>query len=266
MSRSNDRALRFYNEVLGLDRLRYGLFLPDDELSFENLKKAQERYDDFLLEQVPDGVETILDVGAGTGALVKKLLDCSYKPEGLSPDRNQKDIFTKKVKAPFHHLAFEDFSLADRFDCIIMGESCQYIDLEKLFENSNRSLKNNGYLMICDYFVLDNAPEEFRRSGHNYRVFMKHAENSGFTVLTEEDITESVLKTLDIAHDFARRASIALSIATEKICNDHPFIGKFTLGLLKKKMNNATKQTELLDSNNFRKYKTYRFILLQSSN
>jgi SAM-dependent methyltransferase len=266
MSKTNDRALRFYNEVLGLDRLHYGLFLPDDELSLKNLKKAQERYDNYLIDRIPDGIESILDVGSGTGVLVKKLIGLSYQAEGLSPDRNQKEIFTKAINAPFHHLAFEDFTMAGRFDCIIMGESCQYIELEKLFENSKRSLKKNGYLMVCDYFVLDDAPDELSKSGHNYRLFMKHAENSGFAVLSEEDITESVIKTLDIANDFVRRVSIALNIATEKIRKDHPYIGKLVLKLLSKKMRNATKQTELLDPNNFRRYKTYRFILLKSNN
>ena len=35
--RSGDRALRFYQEVLGLDRLHYGMWVEDAILTFENL-------------------------------------------------------------------------------------------------------------------------------------------------------------------------------------------------------------------------------------
>jgi SAM-dependent methyltransferase len=265
MSRTNDRALRFYNEVLGLERLHYGLFQPDDELSFENFKRAQERYDDYLVERIPDGVNSILDVGCGTGILVKKLIDLSYQAEGLSPDINHKEIFKKDISAPFHHTTFEDFVLADRFDCIIMGESCQYIDLAKVFENSKRSLRNSGYLMICDYFVLDSAPEELRKSGHNYRAFMQQAQRSGFSVVSDQDITDRVTKTLDLASDFIRRGSIALNIATEKARHKHPHLEKILLWLFRNKIRKTTKQIELLDSEKFRTHKTYRFILLKDT-
>ena len=40
MSKDYDRALHFYNEVLGLDKLHYGIWLADDELSLTNLKIA----------------------------------------------------------------------------------------------------------------------------------------------------------------------------------------------------------------------------------
>lgn len=267
MSKTNDRSLRFYNEVLGLDRLHYGLWLPDDELTFENLKKAQERYESYLIDNIPNSVKNVLDVGCGTGALTKKLIDLSYQVEGLSPDVNQKIIFEKDiVKAPFHHLAFEDFSIADKFDCIIMSESCQYINLEKIFENAKRSLKKNGYLMICDYFVFDNASGELSKSGHNYNIFMHHAKSNNFKVVSEEDITESITKTLDLGKDLIERILIAFGIGTEKIRDKHPYTSKFVLWLLRKKIQKATKQIELLDADEFMKNKTYRFILLQNNN
>ena len=63
----NDRALRFYRDVLGLERLHYGMWSPDDPLTMEALQAAQKRYEDFLIENVPEGVERILDVGCGSG-------------------------------------------------------------------------------------------------------------------------------------------------------------------------------------------------------
>ena len=98
----NDRALHFYRDVLGLERLHYGMWLPDDPLTMEALQAAQKRYEDFLIENVPEGVERILDVGCGTGELCLNLKRKGYLVEGLSPDINQKAVFAEKIDAPFH--------------------------------------------------------------------------------------------------------------------------------------------------------------------
>ncbi|MDN3647902.1 methyltransferase domain-containing protein [Reinekea marina] len=265
MSKKNDRALRFYDEVLGLDRLHYGLWLPDDDLTFEKLKLAQIRYEDYLVEKLPSTVKSVLDVGCGTGILVKKLLDQSYLAEGLSPDINQKKRFEEALNAPFHHMPFEELSIEDTFDCIIMSESCQYIKLDKLFKNAKRALKAHGYLMICDYFVLNNAEGELSKSGHRYDEFMNRIDQEGFSVVVEEDLTQDVTKTLDLGKDFVEKSMKALSIGTERIRSKHPQLSKFVLWLFKNKIAKATKQTDLLDSDKFKQYKSYRFILLQAN-
>jgi 2-polyprenyl-3-methyl-5-hydroxy-6-metoxy-1,4-benzoquinol methylase len=266
MSKSNDRSLRIYNEVLGLDRLHYGMWLPEDELTYDNLKKAQIRYEDFLIENIPDGVKTVLDVGCGTGVLSKKLLDAGYDVEGLSPDINQKKVFTENVKAKFHHSTFDKFEAEKQYDCLIMSESAQYIKLPRLFENAKQSLKKDGYLMICDYFRLENAAGIHGKSGHYFHLFKEHLEQSGFKLINEKDITDSVTKTLDIAKDFANRAILAADIGTEKIRNKHPHLSKFILWLFRNKIDKLNKQMELIDSTAFKQNKTYHFLLLQLKN
>lgn len=260
---SNDRALRIYNEVLGLDRLHYGMWLPEDELSYENLKKAQIRYEDFLIDSIPDSVKTILDVGCGTGVLSKKLLNTGYDVEGLSPDINQKKVFTENIKAKFHHATFGEFEPVNEYDCLIMSESAQYIKMDKLFENARRCLKKNGYLMICDYFTLNQFNRIQSKSGHNYDIFKEKINEYNFKIISEQDITDSVTKTLDIAKDFAERGMLALEIGTEKVRTKHPYLTKFVLWLFRKKINKMDNQLQLLDSSLFKKYKTYRFMLLQ---
>ncbi len=266
MSKSNDRALRIYNEVLGLDRLHYGIWLPEDDLTYDNLKKAQVRYEDFLVENIPDGVKTILDVGCGTGVLTKKLLEAGYDVEGLSPDINQKKVFTENVEAKFHHTTFDKFKPEKQYDCLIMSESAQYIKMNRLFENAKSSLKKNGYLMICDYFRHENSSGVHGKSGHDYDIFKGHIVQSGFNIKSEKDITESVTKTLDIANDFAKRAILAADIGTEKIRNKHPHLIKFVMWLFRNKINKINAQLELLDSVSFKKNKIYMFLLIQINN
>jgi len=264
VSQSNDRTLRFCHEVLGLERLHYGIWMPEDELTLENLKEAQVRYEDYLVEKIPKGVQRILDVGSGTGIMTRKLLDKGYDVEGLSPDQHQKEVFTENLDVPFHHYSFERFTAANTYDCLLMSESAQYVNMEKLFENARQCLKPNGYLMICDYFVLENATGMLSKSGHKYDRFMDLVEQTEFTVVSNEDITDSVTKTLDIAKDVVDRALLSVDIATEKVRRKSPRISRFVLWMFRKKIEEGKRQIELLDSAEFKKNKTYRFLLLQA--
>ncbi|MFC2170410.1 class I SAM-dependent methyltransferase [Calditrichota bacterium] len=264
MSQSNDRTLRFYHEVLGLERLHYGMWLPEDELTLGKLKEAQVRYEDFLVEKIPEGVQRILDVGSGTGIMTRRLLDKGYDVEGLSPDQHQMEVFTETLDVPFHHSSFDRFTATSTYDCLLMSESAQYVNMEKLFENARQCLKPNGYLMVCDYFVLENATGLLGKSGHNYDRFMELVEKIEFTVVSNEDITDSVTKTLDIAKDALDRVLLAVDIATEKVRRKRPRLSRYVLWMFRKKIEKGKRQIELLDSAEFKKNKTYRFLLLQA--
>lgn len=259
----NDRALRFYCEVLGMERLHYGLWLPEDELAIEKLKVAQERYEDYLIENIPKHTKSILDVGCGTGVMSAKLKEIGFDVEGLSPDINQKKIFTKKVTAKFHFCCFEDFSHDKQYDCIIMSESSQYIRLQSLFKIAAQVLKKKAVLMICDYFVLNEASGILSKSGHNYEQFINEAKSNNFKVIKNEDITRDVIKTLDIVKLYVEKAVLALNIATEKIVVRHPYLTRFILWLFRNKINSCKEEMQLVDSNKFRKNKEYKLMLLQ---
>jgi SAM-dependent methyltransferase len=240
------------------------MWLKDDEPSLENLKRAQIRYEDYLIENIPKNVETILDVGCGTGILTKRLLELGYKAEGLSPDINQKKVFTENIDAPFHHMAFQELDVENKYDCLIMSESAQYITMNELFMNSQKALKNNGYLMICDYFVNDNPSGKMGKSGHKYSDFKERIDNNQFELIIENDITDSAIKTLDLAKFTVNKVFKAVDIFTERFRNKHPYVTKFALWLFRKKIAKMNKQIELLDSSEFKKNKSYRFILLKN--
>lgn len=263
MSQANDRALRFYHEVLELEHLHYGFWNPEDDLTLENLRKAQQRFEDFLVDNIPQQVQTILDVGCGTSAMTRRLLASGKEVEGLSPDEHQKDIFTSELNVPFYHSTFERFTPSKQYDCLIMSESAQYIPYQQLFQNAKASLKPGGYLMICDYFITDDASGLFAKSGHNINKFMQEAEKTGFNTAKEEDVTDRVLKTLDLSMNLVNRTRIALDILTEKIRTKHPGLTKLVAWLMRKKIQKTEAQLDLLDSAKFKKYKRYQFVLFQ---
>lgn len=260
----NDRALRFYSEVLGLERLHYGLWHEDDPFTLEGLKSAQLRYEDMLISRIPDGVVHVLDVGCGTGVMSSRIKAAGYDIEGLSPDVNQERPYVEKVGAPFHLCRFEDFTGKARFDCIIMSESSQYIKLSLLFHRAFEALKPGGSLMICDYLVNDGAAGVLSKSGHRETAFRDAAKAGGFRLVAEEDITDAAVKTLDLAMDAVRRIKLGFEIATEKSRKRHPRL--FALGqwLSRKKVAKAEQQLVLLDSTAFKMHKKYGYFLFQA--
>lgn len=259
----NDRALRFYHEVLGLEHLHYGIWNDDDELTIANLKLAQKRYEDLLADNIPSDVQNTLEAGCGTGAMWTRMLDMGLNAEALSPDVNQMEMLTKKISAPFHFCRFEDFEPEKQYDMVLMSESCQYIPLDQIFDTVKQSLRSKGYWMICDYFIRDNAEGVMAKSGHNFNKFMQMAKENGFELLKERDITKEATRTLDFSKVLVNKGRTGFDIVTEKFRNDHPLVTKFVGWLLRKKIRKLDEGQELLNGEKFMASKIYIFLLFQ---
>lgn len=261
--KTNDRALRFYNEVLGLERLHYGLWRLQDELTLDNLKAAQQRYEDLLTGSIPADAKVVLDVGCGTGVMAAKLKSLGYDVAGMTPDIHQKERIEATAGIDLHFCKFQDFAPSKAYDCIIMSESAQYIPLQKLFDVAAKALKSDGYLMVCDYFVLNHARGIMAKSGHNLDAFMEAAAEHGFNLLESRDITRETAKTLEMADNFCDRALLAVDIATEKIRKRHPGLTRLILRLLRGKIGKLNEERRLIDAELFKANKRYQFFLFQ---
>ena len=263
-SKENSRALLFYRDVLGLQHLHYGLWEAGDEVSFANLKRAQERYQQAIMEMIPENTKTVLDVGCGTGELSKTLKASGYEVEGLSPDINHQASYAEKVGRPFHLCRFEDFSpKTRRYDAVIMSESCQYIGLEKLFPKLAECLAEGGAWIVADYFVRDTAAGVLAQSGHNYTRFQESFKAHGFTRDIDRDITADTTKTLQLAADIVGRGEIALAMLKQRI-DQRSFllsaIVNFMLWLGRKEIRKTQNRRILLDAEAFATHKTYRMM------
>ena len=144
-----------------------------------------------------------------------------------------------------------------------MSESGQYIPIDELFSSASKALKPGGYLINIDYFVLDNAAGILAKSGHNLNRYSEQAANNNFKLITDNDITAKITKTLDLSKQLVERGLIAFDIATEKFRNKHPIVTRIISWLLRKKKQNINEQMTLLDSKQFSAVKKYKLFVFQ---
>lgn len=128
-----DVLFKYYLSISGTKHLHYGYWEEGEELTMKNLRLAQERYSDRLISFIPPGATKILDVGCGVGGNSLKLLEKRYQVAALSPDSYQRKVFEKNTqgKIPFFLTTFEEFKSQEKFDLVLISESCQYTDIEK---------------------------------------------------------------------------------------------------------------------------------------
>jgi MPBQ/MSBQ methyltransferase len=263
--KSGDRALRFYHDILGLERLHYGLWEINDEFSMQGLKNAQERYENRLIEIIPKDVKDILDVGCGTGIMSKNLRHLGYHVEGLSPDEYQQKLFIENTGEIFHLSAFEDFTPSKKYDCIILSESVQYIPLSQLFTKAYGMLMENKYLLLSDYFVLNKTDDPMTKSGHQLDIFLTQSQRNNFKVIFDEDITDKVTKTLDLAKYTVERYLLgSANLFIEKYEQRNPRTIRLLKYVLRKKIAKLHQEMQLIDSHKFKQHKRYKIMLMQS--
>lgn len=254
-------SLRFMHEVLGLERLHYGLW-EDEPLSLEGLKSAQRRYSQVLQSWIPEGVESILDVGAGVGADAQEMSREGYRVEGLSPDPYQEREFTRRTGLPFHLVRFQEFESERAYDLILMSESAQYIWLESLFQKVCE-LAPGGHLLIADYFLAAEPEPGNRKTAHPEGSFRRRAEAAGLHLEREEDVTERAAPTLDLAGHWVRSyVEPSLAIGAETLASRRPLLFRIARALLGKRLRRALeKQRRQIDGAEFRRSMRYKLML-----
>lgn len=196
-----DVMLKFFLDITGTDYLHFGIWEEGDPLDLEHVQAAQERYTNRLIEMIPEGVHSVLDVGCGVGGNAKRLAEKGFEVTALAPDPYQRQLFTERTggRIPFILSRFEEYEPDRTFDLILMSESVQYQNLDESFPNAYRALRPGGYLLASDFYRLESSRDvkERKLPSHFLPDVLEKARIHGFELLREDDVTEQTVPTLE---------------------------------------------------------------------
>lgn len=205
-TRYQNAAIDFYTGLTGTSYLHYGYWEPlpasVDDLTLPRLRVAQTAYATKLLDLIPAGVRTILDVGCGIGGNAKTMLGRGFNVEGLAPDPLQQIKFTKYTegKVPFHLTRFEDYQTDRQYDLVLFSESSQYISVDNLATGTAKLLEPGGYLLMADMMRSDPDYNEGIFSNCHLKSELEAAlVKAGFKLVQIEDISAAIAPTIDLS-------------------------------------------------------------------
>jgi len=268
-----DHVLKLYSESIRSPYLHYGFWddpesIDPNELTLDDMVKAQGRYIEHLASFIPEEVKTILDVGAGIGGNSSYLISKGYEVEALSPDEYQETVFKEKYdgQVKFHRSKFENFEPEKKYDLVFESESACYIEIEPGWKTAQKTVRDGGYLLASDYFLYhnDGSGDWHIKASHDEKNYIKKAEEYGFKLIKEFDQTENTMPTLDGAKALMERFIFpTFEYSSNYLGKNHPFILKVIKKAFGKKVDDKMKQLSLLDSKDFKKYKRYMIYLFQ---
>lgn len=177
------------------------------EISLGDIKRAQERYAERILEFITDRDHLVLDVGCGMGGLLRMLEQRKFRVVGLTPDLNQVAYLKSTFRCPIIHARLEDYSdLKNQFGTIVAAESLQYLDRAQLLARIRQGLRPGGRWVLIDY--LDKIDGGSTRP--SWEFVLRSLEEGGFSVIHNEDVTPHILPTVRFLHHLGQRFALPI--------------------------------------------------------
>ena len=255
---------------LKLEHLHYGYWTKDLEVDLANLRIAQENYVDFLISNIPDGVNSILDVGCGTGQIAKRLTDTGYKVDCVSPSlvfaQQTRDLLPEKSKV--FECYYEQLQTENRYDLVLFCESFQYIDPEKAMKKTFALLDREGHLLICDVFRVDTKEKSPLSGGHNLTNFYNIVSEYPLSLVKNLDITEETAPNIDIENRvFKEVVGPVTNLVGNLLDSRYPLLSKVLKWKYKRKIEKIRHKyfTGQRTGENFKKFKSYRLLLYKKN-
>jgi len=277
---SRELGLVLAQQLLDVKDLHYGLWDGDLELKLGNLAVAQQRYNDMLIAQLPrpDREVRVLDIGCGTGHLLRQLLDRGYRADGVIPAKDLGDAVRRRLadyagpQPRIFECRFEDFPVEEHrrhYDVALFSESFQYISPSVSLPAVQSILKPGGLLLISDFFKTDAlgdgaSGDRSFGGGHPLREFYASMKRTPFVPVKDEDITRRISPSMELVNDLlmnrVRPATLTIGHYLE---GRYPLLTRLALKLLRKKLDKVNYKyfSGHRSREVFERYKTYRVLL-----
>ncbi len=265
---ANDLGLVLGARLLKMEELHFGYWEDGLAVTLANLPKAQARYTEYLLQKIPPGVKTVLDVGCGTGVLMKHLLERGYQVEGVCPSPMLAEMARKRLdgRGPIHETTMEGIDTGQTYDLLVFSESFQYIDPAISLRHGHAMLRPGGHLLLCDFFRTDAPGRSALSGGHRLSSFYRLLETQPFTVVLDDDITARTAPNLTVVDglltDYALPIRDSLAYYFRE---NHPRLGRLLGRLFRRRLEklNFKYFSGARNAENFSLFKSYRCMLLK---
>lgn len=226
------------SEVLfGHGHLHYGYWDegPPAVATLQAVGEAQSRYTERLLGAIPEGVQTVLDVGSGTGSNARVLMDHGYRVHCVCPSPRLNRIARRRLPAgtPIFECPLEAFQADARYDLVLFCESFHYTQADRALE---RVLEHGrGYLLIFDYFRRRDSGDLRRASHGQLLALLGGPFAQGFELLQDEDVSARIAPTLFVLDAIANTSLRPFVLqAVQDFRGAHPLSGRLLGPLLRR--------------------------------
>ena len=251
---------------MGSEDLHYGYWPNGKDASVQNFAHAQDSHSELIMDQIPENINYILDVGGGSGNLALKLINNGYRVDCVIPSAFLAEQAKTKLgnESVIHICGFEQMPSTKTYDLIIFSESFQYVKMKKSLQKIEKMTSPNGHLLICDFFRRDLTEKSPIGGGHSWQGFKDTISTLPFQQVTDLDISLETAPTIDLLDQFCQDVLMPISeMSGSYLQYNYPYLTALLNWKLKKRIEKI-RRTFLsgdLNGESFKKFKTYHLLL-----
>jgi len=248
------------------EHLHFGYWPDNLPLNIDNLKQAQDYHSDQIINSIPKNVDTILDVGSGSGGLAEKLIEKKFTVDCVSPSEYLSDAIEQKLinKVKVHRSTFENLNIDKKFDLVIFSESFQYVNIKKTLSKVPNFLNENAHFLICDFFRKPDTSTKLLGGGHAWDEFCNEISSTSFENILDQDITIETARTYDLINKIINNVAEPIrDLSAKYLESNYPKIMKLLRWYLDQKIKriNRIYFSGNMTGETFINLKTYRLLL-----